>query len=61
MKFQVSQEEMQVLADVYNSLLTVHTKGSDTFVMADCMRTLERTIRTISANDHQIIEEQEEE
>ena len=61
MKFQVSQEEMQVLADVYNSLLTVHTKGSDTFIMADCMRALEKTIRTISANDHQIIEEQEEE
>lgn len=60
MKFQVSQEEMQILADVYNSLLTVHTKGSDTFIMADCMRTLERTIRAISANDHQIKEQEEE-
>ena len=36
----MKQENLQQLADIYNSLLQIHTRGEETLVMADCMRAL---------------------
>ena len=33
-------QQLEELVRIYNDLLTVHTKGKDTWTMADCQRAL---------------------
>lgn len=42
----MNKEELQQLANIYNTLLSVHTCGEDTFIMTDCMRALSNYIMT---------------
>lgn len=42
----MTQNDLQVLADIYNNLLSISTRGEDTFVMSDCMRALKQFIFT---------------
>lgn len=40
----MTQKDLQFLAEIYNRMLEIHTKGQDTFVMADCMQSLHQFI-----------------
>ena len=42
----MTQNDLQVLANIYNNLLGVSTHGEDTFIMADSMRALKEFIFT---------------
>lgn len=33
-------QQLQELVNIYNNLLTIQTKGKDTWMMADCQRAL---------------------
>lgn len=41
-------EQIEQLKRIYNTLLTVSTKGESTLIMADCLRALEQIIIDIS-------------
>lgn len=43
----ITKEQLEQLARIYNTLLNVSTKGEDTFIMADCMRAMEKVITDI--------------
>jgi hypothetical protein len=40
----MTQQDLQLLADIYNGLLEVRVQGNDTFIMADCMRAFQKFI-----------------
>ena len=40
----MQQQDLQFLAELYNTLLQVHTQGTDSFMMTDCMRALQKFI-----------------
>jgi hypothetical protein len=40
----MKQEDIMQLTRIYNTLLTVHTCGEDTLVMADCMRAFQQIL-----------------
>lgn len=44
----ITNEQLGQLTRIYNTFLTVETKGENTLVMADCLRALERVILDIS-------------
>lgn len=44
----ITQEQLQQFANIYNTLLTVHTCGEDSFAMTDCMRAMQKLILQIS-------------
>lgn len=44
----ITNEQLSLLARIYNTLLQVGTKGEDTLIMADCLRALEQVIKEIS-------------
>lgn len=39
-----NQQDLQFLMELYNTLLQIHTNGTDTFIMTDCMRALKNFI-----------------
>lgn len=43
------KEQLEQLARIYNTLLTVETKGENSFTMTDCLRALEQVIKVINA------------
>ena len=43
----ITQEQLQQLARIYNTLMNISTRGEDTFIMADCLRALEQVIKEI--------------
>ena len=43
----MTNEQLQQLARVYNTLLTINTKGEDTVVMADCIRAFQQALLEI--------------
>lgn len=45
----ITLEQLQQLARVYNTLLTISTTGENTIVMADCLRALKKTIEEIDS------------
>ena len=51
-------EDMQVLANIYNTLLGVKTSGEDTYAMADAMRAL---YKFIDAKQKEYVENQQAE
>ena len=40
----MKQDDLQILANIYNTLLNIHTAGEDTIMMADSMRALKNFI-----------------
>ena len=38
----MTQEQFAQLQRIYNTFLTISTKGEDTLVMADCLRALQQ-------------------
>lgn len=44
----MTQEELNQLVRIYNTLLTINTKGDDTLIMADCIRALKQSIEGIT-------------
>lgn len=55
----MKQENLQQLADIYNSLLQIHTRGEETFVMADCMRALFNIIKEAAESSATALKEEE--
>lgn len=43
----ITREQLEQLARIYNTFLNINTRGEDTFIMADCLRALEQTIKQI--------------
>ncbi len=43
----MTNEQLQQLARIYNTLLTVTTKGEDTVIMADCIRAFQQVLLEI--------------
>lgn len=43
----ITREQLEQLARIYNTLLNISTRGEDTLIMADCIRALERVIKQI--------------
>lgn len=52
----MTQEQLMQLQRIYNTFLTIETKGENTLIMADCLRALQQLAQSI-----EIIEEKEEE
>ena len=43
----ITREQLEQLARIYNTLMNISTKGEDTFIMADCLRAMEKVITDI--------------
>lgn len=46
-KYYVSQEQLVQLSRIYNTMLTIETKGENTIVMGDCLRALQQSVQEI--------------
>lgn len=44
---EITREQLEQLARIYNTMMNISTKGEDTFVMADCLRAMEKVITDI--------------
>jgi hypothetical protein len=44
----MTQDQLNQLVRIYNTLLTINTKGDDTLIMADCIRALKQSIEGIT-------------
>ena len=42
----MTYEDIQMLINIYNTLLIFHTFGEDSFAMTDCIRALYKFIQT---------------
>ncbi len=40
----MAQEQIFLLAQIYNKLMTIQTKGTDTLTMAECLTNLKKMI-----------------
>ena len=47
----MTQENIVTLAKIYNSLMTIETKGSNTITMAKCLTTLKELIIQIQGEE----------
>ena len=45
----IAREQVEQLTRIYNTMLTINTKGEDTLIMADCLRALEQVIVQIQS------------
>ena len=52
----ISKEQLEQLARIYNTLLNISTRGEDTLVMADCLRALETVIKNIDESNKSSID-----
>jgi hypothetical protein len=53
----ITQEQLIQLSRIYNTLLTVETRGENTLVMADCVRAFETVVKDIQkANSTETVE-----
>ena len=53
----ITQEQLIQLSRIYNTLLTVETRGENTLVMADCVRAFETVVKDIQkANSAESVE-----
>ena len=55
----ITQEQLEQLTRIYNTMLEISTKGENTIIMADCLRALEQTVINIKQNP--ILSEEKEE
>ena len=46
----ILQEQLIQLSRIYNTLLTIETKGENTLTMAECIRALQQLIQEIQSN-----------
>ena len=46
----ITQEQLVQLSRIYNTLLTIETKGENTLIMADCVRALQQLAQEIQQN-----------
>lgn len=44
---EITREQLEQLARIYNTMMNISTKGEDTFIMADCLRAMEKVITDI--------------
>lgn len=42
----MNQSDLELLVNIYNTLLLVNTKGEDTIIMGECLKTLQHFILT---------------
>lgn len=47
MEYKVTQEQLIQLSRIYNTLLTIETKGENTIVMGDCLRAFQQSMQEI--------------
>lgn len=47
----MTRDQLNQLVRIYNTLLTINTKGDDTLIMADCIRALKQSIEGITITD----------
>lgn len=50
----ITNEQLDMLSRIYNTMLEIRTKGEDTLIMADCLRALEQVIDEVVKNNRQI-------
>ena len=43
--YTLTNEQFVQLTRIYNTLLTIETKGENTLIMADCVRALQETLQ----------------
>lgn len=46
----MTMEKLEMLSRIYNTLLTVSTKGDDTMIMGDCLKAFRQFILTEKEN-----------
>lgn len=56
----MTQEYLTKLAQIYNTLLTVGTKGQDTIIMGQCLSAFQQLIMLASSDVNAPIEDTEE-
>ena len=44
----ITREQLDQLTRIYNTLMTIDTKGENTLTMADCLRALEQVVVAIN-------------
>lgn len=54
----MTNQDLQLLINIYNSLLEVQTKGTSSFIMTDCLRALQQFVKE---KEQLILQEQKEE
>ena len=47
MEYKVTQEQLVQLSRIYNTLMTIETKGENTIVMGDCLRAFQQSVQEI--------------
>ena len=47
----MTQEQLFLLAQIYNKLMTIQTKGTDTLIMAECLTNLKKIIFEIQREE----------
>lgn len=55
----ITQEQLNQLIRIYNTLFEISTKGQDTLIMADCLRAIENIVQQIQNNNIESIERKE--
>ena len=56
----MTQEQFAQLQRIYNTFLTISTKGEDTLVMADCLRALQQLAGEIEVITPEVAKEEGE-
>lgn len=60
MKYNITIEQVEQLARIYNTFCTINTKGEDTITMASCLQAMKTTIEEIANSGiEETIEEKE--
>ena len=49
----ITNEQLDMLSRIYNTMCGISTKGEDTLVMADCLRALEQVVTQIAQSNNQ--------
>lgn len=49
----ITREQLEQLARIYNTLMNISTKGEDTFIMADCLRAMEKVVTDIDKTNNE--------
>lgn len=47
MEYKVTQEQLVQFSRIYNTLLTIETKGENTIIMGDCLRAFQQSMQEV--------------
>lgn len=47
---EITREQLEQLARIYNTFMNIELKGENIFIMSDCLRALEKVITDIDNN-----------